>query len=100
MEKSYWWCHHCGVKVAPATVTFEICHNRCGHTVEHITPEEVGLVEQLRTEINRLQDQLVQLVSFETTEKRNEALLRDRRLPPDDYDWCSPEPCNLRGGQS
>jgi hypothetical protein len=74
MEKSYWWCHPCGVKVAPATVTFETCHDRCGHEVEHISPEEVGLVEQLRAEVNRLQDQLVQLVSFETTEKRNEAL--------------------------
>ena len=35
-EKGHWWCDECKTPTEPTRVTFEECHDKCGHPVRWI----------------------------------------------------------------
>lgn len=53
---AYWWCPECKQEIAAQTVTFQECHEVCGHPAEWIIAEEAGLVETLRAALAQAED--------------------------------------------
>ncbi len=81
----YWWCPRCKDPVDGNQVTYEECHELCGHTVQWITPAEKTRMQELEVENFKLR---ATIAERDTQLDLAEKLIGEEWAGGGDWQWC------------